>query len=253
MKSFEEKIAETVNEKLNDGTVEKLVEQYMEKGVSDALKEVFSWSGEGRKLIEKKLNETVVPVIEHHDFNQYLTKLDSVLTEIVNATVLADNKKILENFKGLMKEPEIKEIRLSEIFKRYCGHVAKNVDTYALKACCDDGEPYYEHVTAGMEVEHEDKSKGWFISSYEHCTVKFTCDEDVDLNCQVKLYKGTDEKNWSFRGDTDFIDINSLRNLSDFEVFLMTLKRGFVDITMDGESDCDDDIEPEKKPEWSLG
>ena len=51
MKTFEQKIAETVNEKLNDGTVEKLVEQYIEKGVSDALKEVFSWSGEGRKLI----------------------------------------------------------------------------------------------------------------------------------------------------------------------------------------------------------
>lgn len=42
MKTFEQKIAETVNVKLNDGTVEKLVEQYIEKGVSDALKEVFS-------------------------------------------------------------------------------------------------------------------------------------------------------------------------------------------------------------------
>ena len=43
------------------------------------------------------------------------------------------------------------------------------------------------------------------------------------------------------------------RHLSDFEVFLMTLKRGFVDIVMDKETDCDDDIEPEEKPEWSLG
>lgn len=41
--------------------------------------------------------------------------------------------------------------------------------------------------------------------------------------------------------------------MSNFEVFLMTLKRGFVDIIMDKESDCDDDIEPEEKPEWSLG
>ena len=51
----------------------------------------------------------------------------------------------------------------------------------------------------------------------------------------------------------DSIDINSLRYLSDFEVFLMTLKRGFAVIIMDEESDCDDDIEPEEKPEWSLG
>ena len=45
---------------------------------------------------------------------------------------------------------------------------------------------------------------------------------------------------------------NSLRNLSDFEVFLMTLKRSFADIIMDEESDYDDDIEPEEEPEWCL-
>ena len=250
MKSFEQKIAEAVNEKLNDGTVEKLVEQYIEKGISDALKEVLSWSGEGKKLIEKKLNETIVPVIERHDFNQYLTKLDSVLTEIVNATTLSDNRKILENFKELMKEPETKKIKLSDIFKRYCGHVAENVDTDKLEACCEDGEPYYEHVTAGMEVEHEDK--GWFNPVFEDCIVKFTCEEDKDLNCQIRLYKSVNDKKWNFRGYADSIDINSLHNLSDFDVFLMTLKRGFVDIIMDEESDCDDDIEPEEKPEWSL-
>ncbi len=251
MNTFEQKIAETVNKKLNDGTVEKLVEQCIEKGISEALKEVFSWSGEGKKLIEEKLNETIVPVIERHDFNQYLIKLDSVLTEIINNTILADNKKMLENFKKLMKEPEAKEVKLSDIFKRYCEHVAANVDTGELEACCDDGEPYYEHVTASMEVEHEDK--GWFKSSFDDCIVKFTCEEDEELNCQIKLYKSTDEKNWNFRGCGDSIDINSLRNLSNFEVFLMTLKRGFVDIIMDKESDCDDDIEPEEKPEWSLG
>ncbi|TGY90871.1 hypothetical protein E5329_23830 [Petralouisia muris] len=250
MNTFEQKIAETVNKKLNDGTVEKLVEQYIEKGISEALKEVFSWNGEGKKLIEKKLNETIVPVIERHDFNLYLTKLDATLTEIVNATVLADNKRILENFKELMKEPEAKEIKLSDIFKRYCEHVASNVDTGDLESYCDDGEPYYEHVAASMEVEHEDR--GRFKSSYDSCIVEFVCEEDDNLNCQVKLYKRIDDGNWKIRGYADSIDINSLRNLSDFEVFLITLKRGFVNIIMDEEEDYDDDIEPEEKPEWSL-
>lgn len=247
MKTFEQRITEAVNEKLNDGTVERLVEQYIEKGVSEALQGVFSYRGCGRKLIEEKLKETIVPVIERHDFNQYLTKLDATLTEIVNSTVLSDNKKILKNFKDLMKEPETKEIKLSEIFERYCDHVADNVSTDDLEACCDDGEPYYEHVTASMEVEYEDK--GWFKSRFDDCIVRFICEEDEDLNCQVKLYKGTDEKNWNLTRYNDSIDINSLRNLSDFEIFLMTLKRGFVDIVVDKESDCDDDIEPLEKPE----
>lgn len=92
----------------------------------------------------------MVPVIEKHNFNQYMVKLDSILTEIVNSTNLADNKRILDNFQSLLKEPEYKEIELSKIFEQYCEHVAKNVDTSNLEACCEDGEPYYEHVTASI-------------------------------------------------------------------------------------------------------
>ena len=101
-----------------------------------------------------------------------------------------------------------------------------------------------------MEVEHEDK--GWFESSFDNCTVKFTCEEDEDLNCQIKLYKESKESTWSIlRGDYA-IDINSLRNVSDFEIFLSVLKRGFVEIILNTESEENDDIEPEENPEWSL-
>ena len=51
MGTFEQKIMDAVTEKLNDGTVEKLVGQYIEKGVSDALGSIFSYGGEGRGLI----------------------------------------------------------------------------------------------------------------------------------------------------------------------------------------------------------
>lgn len=250
METFEQKIINAINAKMNDGTIEKLVEEKVQAAFSDALKEVFGYGGAGKKMIESKLNEVMVPVIERHDFNQYLIKLDSVLTEIVNNTNLTENKKILENFRGLMKEPEKKEITLSEIFKQYCKHVAANVNTSSLEANCEDGEPYYDHVTANMEVEHEDK--GWFKSNFDDCNVKFTCDEDEDLNCQIKLYKRTSEDRWTILKGVDSIDINTLHNLSDFEVFLSILQRGYVKIIMDTQGECDDDIEPEEKPEWEL-
>lgn len=248
--TFEQRIQNAVTEKLNDGTFERLLEQKLEEAIKKSLDDTLGYFGDSKKLIDRKLNEVMVPVIENHDFNKYLIKLDEALTSIINQTSLEDNKKILENFKELMREPEIKEIKLSEIFKRYCEHVSKNVDTDNLKACCEDGEPYYEHVTANMDVEHVDKS--WFNSSFDDCYVKFTCDEDEDLNCQIKLYKGTSEDKWKILSGIDSIEINSLRNLSDFEVFLSVLQRGYVEIILDTESEVDDDIEPEEKPEWSL-
>ena len=250
MENFEQKIANTVNEKLNDGTVEKLIDQYIEKSVAKSLDDIFGYGGKGKKLIQSKLEEVMIPVIEKHDFNQYLVKLDSVLTEIINNTTLKDNAVILDNFKELLTEPKREEINLSEIFKEYCKFVASYVDTDNLEAICEDREPYYEHVCATMEVEHEDK--GWFKSNYDDCIVKFTCEEDESLNLQINLYKKVDEAKWHFRFGQDVLDVNSLRYMNRFMVFISVLNRAYTKINMAIEHECDDDIEPDEKPEWEL-
>ena len=247
--NLEERITNAVMEKLNDGTVEQIVKDSVESAIKKSLEDTFSWSGAGKKLIDEKVKEVIIPVIERHDFNQYIVKLDSVLTDIINQTSLAENEKILENFKVLMLEPDMKVIKLSGIFKKYCEYVAHDIDTTQLEARCDDSEPYYEHVTANMEVEHEDT----WISSNNRCRVKFYCEEDENLNKELRLYKSKTDNNWNISWEMNtFCDINSLRNLSRFDIFLMTLKRGFVDIEIDTESEYEDDIEPKETPEWSL-
>ena len=247
--NLEERIQNAVMEKLNDGTVEQIVKVSVETAIKKSLDDLFSWSGAGKKMIDEKVKEVIVPVIEHHNFNQYIVKLDSFLTEIINKTSLAENKEILENFKSLMIEPDMKVIKLSDIFEKYCKYVAHDVDTDNLEACCDDGEPYYEPVTANMEVEHEDT----WISSNNRCRVKFSCEEDENLNKELRLYKSKTDNNWNISWEMNaFCDINSLRNLSDFDIFLITLKRAFVDVELDTESEYADDIEPEETPEWSL-
>lgn len=247
--NLEEKIQNAVMEKLNDGTVEQIVKVSVETAIKKSLEDTFSWSGAGKKLIDEKVKEMIIPMIERHDFNQYIVKLDSILTEIINQTSLSDNKEILENFKALMVEPGEEVIKLSTIFQKYCEYVAHDIDTTGLEARCDDSEPYYEHVTAEMEVEHEER---WF-SSLEWCRVKFWCDADKELSRELRLYRNKTDRNWNISYEINtFCDINSLRYLSQFDIFLMTLKRGFVDIEIDTESEYEDDIEPEETPEWSL-
>ena len=247
--NLEERIQNAVMEKLNDGTVEQIVKGSVESAIKKSLDDLFSWSGKGKKMIDEKVEEVIVPVIERHDFNQYIVKLDSILTEIINQTSLADNKEILENFKALMIEPSEKVIKLSAIFQKYCEYVAHDIDTTELEACCDDSEPYYEHVIAEMEVEHEER---WFSSS-EWCRVKFWCEKDESLSKELRLYRDKTDRNWNISYEMNtFCDINSLRNLSDFDIFLMTLKRAFVDVELDTENEYADDIEPEETPEWSL-
>lgn len=247
--TLEEKIVQTINEKFSDGTIERLISEKLNESIMKALDDVLGYGGKARKLLSSKIDEVMVPAIERHDFNQYLVKLDSILTEIINNTSLADNKSLLESFKELMTEPKLKEIKISEIFKKYCEYVAADVDTDNLEANCEGGDPYYSHVTARMEVERERDSWG----TYEHCYVKFFCEEDESLNYQIRLFATRGVNDWRIiEGAGDSIDMLSLRNMNQFQVFMCVLNRGFVHIVIDEDDDCDDDIEPDATPEWSL-
>ena len=250
MDDLEKRIQETVSRKMNDGTIEKMIEEQIEKAIKNALDDVFGYSGNGRKLLKEKFDEVMCPAIENHDFNKYIVKLDSVLTEIINNTNLAENKQILENFGCLLKDDDIKTINLSDIFKEYCKFVGQNVSTDDLEVYTDD-YPSYQDVTAVMEVTES----GYFT---KHIIVKFSCEEDEKLAVFVELYEYTikDEKEYSIltieSDNSRNVDIMSLRYMNNFEIFLRKLRRCFAKITIDC-GDISEEVEVEEKPEasWS--
>ena len=55
--------------------------------------------------------QILVPFIESYDMSGYIVKLDTLLAEMVNKSVLIDNKNLLENFKFMMEEPQETDIK----------------------------------------------------------------------------------------------------------------------------------------------
>lgn len=248
MDSFEQKIIDCVNHKLNDGTVERLIEEKLEKGISDAIGELFSYSGKGKKALVSKVEETMIPVIEKHDFNKYLVKLDSVLTELINNTSLADNAVILENFKQLMKSPvdDFSIVPISRIYEEYQNYVSKYIDTGKLDICSDD-DVYYRDATTNMEIEKCERR--WFGSDKDEYIVKFTCDEDEDMNCEFKLSNRYSDERFRIDATTIPMNIQSLSTLNSFEIFIQQLMRAWAKIHLDIAKSYGDAVEIEAKPE----
>lgn len=251
--TVEENLSLLIAKKLEDGTIEKIIEEKLTSAIDSAVGDIFRW-GDGEKAIKEKLKQVMIPVIERHNFNDYALKIDTALTEIINKTSLVDNKHILESFKELMIEPEIKEIKLSTIFEEYKKYVAENVDTDGLEANCEDGDPYYDYVEVSVNVEKEEKK--YFKSSYDDARIIFSCEhdkkEELEYTLDVYRRKGED-KNWSIlrTGISESIDINSLSTLSKFEILLLKLSRAHVKIELDIDYDSDE-VEPDAKPEWDL-
>ena len=243
MSTFEERIAKAVTDKLNDGTVEELVSDAVTKALKSSIEEQLSWRGDARKVIDEKVEEIMTPAIERVSLDDYVVKLDAVLTEIINSTNLVDNKEILGNFKSLMTEPDKDVISLEDVFEKYKEYVSNNIDTSKLEVNTDD-EPSYQNATVEVNVDTRNNIFGGSFFD-----LVFKCEEDEKLIKKIHLYKSGSNRCRIINFKSE-LDINSLRYVDEFDIFMMRLDRAFCDIT-DIMDMYDDDVEVEAEPEAS--
>jgi len=246
--TIEKSIQDVITSKLEEGLVEKLVAEQLEKGITKALESLFGSYGDVTKIIEKQIKSVMVPYLEAYDYSEYIVKLDDVLAEVLKNTT-TDNKDMLNNFKELMSVDEkMKEIKLSDLFTKWTKYVAENVDTSDLEVCYDDNVSY-ENVDVCFNVDYYQEND-W--SSFEYAVLTFECEQDEEMNFSIRLsrWKNGRDKGWDITYDK-VNDLKSLRDISQFEILLMKLKQNFTKLIIDEDSDSDE-IEPEAKPEATF-
>lgn len=242
--NLENTIKDVIAQKLEDGTVEKLIAEELEKGIKKSLESLLGYYGDANKVIEKKIKSVMVPYLENYDYSKYVLKLDTVLTEILKNTTL-DNKTILENFKHLASYENVKEIKVSEIFKKWKKYVAEKIDTSNLEVVYDDGVSY-ENPEVTLDIEYSNE-RDW--SSFKHATIIFECEKDEEMNREIKITKF---KEYDWELDSKPVhDISSLRFIDEFSIFLMNLSQSGTKIIIDTEYE-DDEVEVEAEPEASF-
>lgn len=242
-------ILKIANEVLAEDDVNEIIKDKFKQAISDACDSAFCW-GEVKSSIEKKIKEVMVPYIEDYDFSEYLPKLDSVLTEILNSENCTGDKKILKNFKALMTAPEQNEIKVSDLFERWIKWCEKEIDTDDLEIDYDNGVSY-QYVDCNMRVEEQERSN-W--SSFQRSTIIFENEHDEKLNVEIPISKWTSETGKEDDYTLDIsknVVISSLRWLDDFQILLMRLERSGTKVIIDTDYD-NGEIKPEAEPEASF-
>ncbi|WP_029517909.1 hypothetical protein [Paenibacillus polymyxa] len=245
--TLENNIKDVISKKLEDGTVERLISEQLEKGVINALDNMFRPYGDVTKVIEEQVKSVMVPYIESYDYSKYIIKMDSVLIDVLDSSAL-ENKNLLKNFKTVIEFDEQKEIKASELYEKWMKYVSENVDTSELEVNTDDGVSY-EYVDVHLSIDR-DESRSW--SSYEYANLIFECEQDEDMNQSIRLYRWKDEKNkgWDIERH-EIRDIKSLRYLDEFELLLMNLSQNRTKIIVDTDEESDE-VKPEAEPEVTF-
>ena len=231
---------------LENGTIENVIQEQIEKSVKEITENLFSYRGDIKSTIEDKLKAQLIPQIEAYDFSRYVTKLDHVMTEVLKQ-VSHEPKEILENFKEFMTVEIPKKIKASELFEKYKDFCSKNVNTDDLEKYMDDS-PYYQMLEVRCYVGEIEDQPSWYKSDYK--VLFFECEQDETLNKSIEF------GSWSFK-DTKYasgnkvLELTSLRHMDEFEIFLIQLAQRMTDIDMDITEESDE-IEVDATPEVSY-
>lgn len=268
-RSIEKRSAEEIiTTKLNEGVIEKAIDVQFEKMVDGIVKDLFGDRGDVSRQIKAKLMNTMNPYIEGYDFGQHTVKLEHFLNQLVRE--LTKNPDTLaRNLREMMGTEPIKEITSSKLFEKYTGVLGENIETSNLEIDYND-EPSYQWLTADMECEDERS----FNRNLEQKILTFTCEEDENAGLRVGIERWTDiTGEWHIhrierinqaepsvrhmlRGKDDLAllatPMTHLRDLSEFEAFLMKLHYDRASIVLDETDIHDEEVEVEAKPETHL-
>ena len=225
MSNLENNIKDCIANELEKGVIEKVIAQQLEKCIEKSISDMFSWGGEIKDVIESKIKSVMIPYIEKYDYSQYITKLDSVLVDVLKNTAL-DNKKLLENFKNLMTSEDIpKVIKLTDIFDKWNEYCKKEIDKNDIEMDYDGG-----YINTRFTVE--DVSNDWSI--YKTYMVIFECEEDEDLKLEFSIQAYEPKEDTGFTSNYKNVgDLRNLRHLNDFEILMMRISEGYKNIIVD--------------------
>ena len=246
---MKDELLKIAQECMTEEEVKQIVKEKFVKAFSSAVEASFRW-GELEKTIKKKIIESMVPYIEKYDFSEHLPKLDVVLTEIVNSDLFVGQKTVINNFKDLMFEPDEKEVKITDLFKKWIKKCEREIDTDGLEICYDDGVSYCD-VDCEMYVEILDRPS-W--SSIERVLVTFKNDHDESLNKEISLtawVKSSGEMDSYKLSVSSDVCISSLAYLDEFEVYLLKLERAGTSIVIDKGYE-ESSIIPEAEPEATF-
>lgn len=230
--NLEESIKNVIAKELEKGIVEEVIQEQLKNSIEKAIEGMFGYCGSVKTVLEKQIESVMIPYIEQYDYSEYITKMDSVLVDVLKSSTL-DNKNILQNFSHLIDNSEdIKEVKISDIYAKWCENVERQVDQDKLEMDYDGG-----YATTSLVVE--DMSNSW--SDIKRYAVVFECGEDESLNVEfiISMWEKYDNTGYTIQGDK-IANLNTLRFIDEFQVYMMKLEQVSAKLIIDTECEHDD-------------
>lgn len=250
---MEKLIQKVFEEKLSNGTIEKIISKHIDDMVSDILRDQMGWSGDVKKALAERVKPIALAAVNECD----LSKTAAVVTELLNNALRESPVHLindtLNGIKCLYSQNDAlngikfgQTVKLSDIFKEFCGLIksrAYDEDDLEKK----DIECYYDDegvgkiawITAEMIVEETTVE-----TYYGYKRANYTVELRSSLNGEeqgltFKICESYD-KSLRLEIETGGLLLAELSHIDPFIMYLITLKNNWCNIQIDTQSETKD-------------
>lgn len=246
-------IAKVFNEKLEDGTIEKIIGKHIEDMVSDILNDQMKWNGETKKALEERIKPICLAAVSECD----LSKTAAVVTELLNNALRGTPIHLLndtlngikslysqnENIRGLKFGQTIK---LSDIFKKYCEFIKgktfdeDDLDEKGIESFDnDEQEGKYAYIGVEMTVEETETE-----TYYGYKRSKFKVEMRSELNGEeegLTFYVSESyDRTLRLEVETGGMLLAELSRIDPFIMYLIAVRNNYCNIQIDTGSEHED-------------
>ena len=208
---MEKLFAKVYKEKLEDGTIEKIISEKIEEIVKNEISNIFCYGSESRKLLERKLEPIICGTIEDSNLGDYQTKIVAIINQAIKDdnlskeyNTIAERLKTLFNYKS--KYQNFQTVNVTEIFEDYIEFIKNDSDES-------------ESITCEMEIDYDD-------------TIHLKNDKYDCLNYILKTYESYKDE-FHIHDSISQKNIRELQRMNEFELQLLELENKFCKLNFD--------------------
>lgn len=255
MEELEKLLHCKLEEKMSDGSFEKILDEYIDKSIRYTLEDLFKhdrWdeekNGEGYKYIDKTISPLVMKVLDESDLEKVAENTKVAINELVNQCSVAQTGEAIGRFLGLFDENEGRRIEimsdysLKDIFEKYKDFVQSIIDKEWLEENDIEFELDEGEACVGVSCSVEDvQTEGSWSTIKDLKLVKFMVNESEDNDFFEQMFLRKDYKGrWCISLTKNQFGLDDIKSLTKFNMFMYYLNSRYVYIA--DIHDIDEDI-----------
>ena len=240
--AFQQKVHEIVQKKLDDGSIEKIVSDQIEKAVKEATEQLFNhgWSnredGEGYKYVKAQIDKLLMDALRASSYENVTNTTRLAIDNLIAQSSIMQTGEALKNYVGLFDQGnDIKfkeEVSLKDIFKQYCEWLSNTLSKYDLEnydiEIVDEEGREEASFDVSCSVEYFETER-WTNDKKQLVTLTATNIDDFKETRQFILSKSYDGK-WQIMHEP-ILGLDNLRRMSSFDLFLYRLSSQWASVT----------------------